>query len=252
MRITTASSVLQAGSRLTPGPRLTGSGTPRNTLLALLVPLLVLASAGVGWSHRPPASLAETTLTGPRGPQCLRVVLANDTSGSMKSYSVARQAALAQFLAWAPGQLRPDDQIGVINFADTAAWTSTPVSPGTGSTSRPGSTSDASSTLLSPVLEAVAAAPASSCRTWLLLLSDAQLADTPATPGHARAALVDAGIDDLSLLVPDPDISVPHQWTTVFPFAAPVRFDGSNPDQSALTYGRLTADITGQHLTRTR
>lgn len=248
----TISTVLEHGSRLRPGARLAQSSSSqhRRYVLAaalLLIPLLLLATL---WEHRPAQSLSQTVLTGPRGPQCLRVLVANDVSGSMSSYTAARQAALSQFLTWAPRQLRPDDEIGVIDFAGDATWARTPdpVTNATGPSPARGLTGGG--TALHPVLDVAATAPATTCRTWLLLLSDGHLSDTPATDVHARQALAAAGIDEVSLLVPDPSITVPPAWENALPFAAPVHVEGTDADDTALVYGRLTAALTGQKLTR--
>lgn len=128
----------------------------------LLAVLLLLAAVPVllAWAltdlSEPERLLADRPLVGSRGPSCLRLVIANDVSGSMSDFAGARDAALHQLVDWAPRNLRPDDELSIVDFAADAA-VRLPVSPvrtiGPAAAS-PAVVHDGSETLLAPVLTA--------------------------------------------------------------------------------------------------
>ena len=237
---------LTLSSTLHLGPRLSPSGSAaRRWIIPLLLVAAALATALALPSQ--PDHISDVALTGPRGPACERIIMANDTSGSMSEYTIAREAALTQFLQWAPANLRADDEVGVIDFSGHAEWSRTPTRIGEPAVLI--HTTPADSTALTPIIELLAALTGSTCDTTLVLLSDAQYPDIP-RPDDARALLTRADLHDIVLLVPDPDINVPTEWTQAFPTAPPIRFDGTNPDATALAIAEVTATITGQQLTR--
>lgn len=243
--------------------RLLGRGTlgasrdPRRLPLALLAAALLTATTLGIWALATPrpARLAQYALTGARGPACLRIILANDVSGSMTNYSPAREAALRQLVAWAPSQLRADDELGVLDFAGSARWVQTPRPIGEitapDATIPPGTEPNAADTNWAPVIDLVAALAPTTCQTSVWFLSDAQYADYPPDTDQARTRLVRAAIHDTPLLVPATNITVADLWLQRFPAATPERFDGNDPNASALTYATQLAHLTGQHLTRT-
>ena len=64
----------------------------------------------------------------------------------------------------------------------------------------------------------------------------------------SRSLLAAADIHRIPLLVPSADITVDPAWETTYPYSTPITFDGRSPDQTALAYGGLLADLTGQRL----
>ena len=60
--------------------------------------------------------------------------------------------------------------------------------------------------------------------------------------------LKDAGIGNLFLLVPGKKIKFEPSWQGLYPYAAPVIFDGLNSDKTGLAIGHALASITGQQL----
>ncbi|OUS97276.1 hypothetical protein CA951_02715 [Rhodococcus sp. NCIMB 12038] len=194
-----------------------------------------------------PASLDDVALVGDRGPGCVRVVVANDQSGSMSAFALPREQALAQFVNWAPDNLRPDDELAVFAFADHVQTVLEPVSV----TSRPtiGSLNiDGGDTLFAPVISAAAHLPPTPCRTAVVLLSDGLMSDLTGDPDAGRAQVRAAGISDLFLLVPGDDIDVAPEWAQTYPYAGPMRFDGTDPQETGLVFGRVLATVTGQTL----
>jgi len=240
---------LQPASSLAPGDPFAGPSR-RGRWVALAVAGALLAG-GVAWvrSDDPADRLTDWALVGARGPACVRLVLGNDVSGSMTEFAAARENAVDTFLRWAPGNLRSDDELGVLDFAAEARWAREPatIERGTGGRASAGAV-DGLDTLLQPVLDRVAELSPSDCDTVLLLVSDAQLADLPGSAEEGRAALRAAGVHDVVLLVPGEDIDVPPVWTTAHPEAEPLRFAGEDADAAALVLGQVVAGLTGQTL----
>lgn len=213
--------------------------------LVALIPLL----AGLGWWWSHPASLAETRLVGVREPGCVRLVIASDVSGSMAALTQPRDAAVSQLLAWAPNNLRGDDELALISFSDDAA-VEIPPTPIERPISRAGAPAVSGGTELAPLLGAVSALPPTRCRTALLMLGDGIFGDFPPDETTATGQLASAGVDTFDLLVPG-NTEIPAGWDSVYPSAPPEFFNGTDPDQTAMVFGRRLADLTGQELQRT-
>ena len=231
-----------------------------------LVPLLALLLAGLlvwrwpGHDDPPPAAAGPAApsapaelrgyrLTGPRSAECLRLVIGLDVSGSMRDYAGARDLALAQLLSWAPLNLRADDEIAVVDFALEAQVRLRPAAIG-GSPRATGARTvrDGRDTLLQPLLERVRGFAPTRCRVVLTLLSDAALADLPATDDRGIEMLRAHRVDDIRLLVPSPAVELPPAWSTAFPQAVAIRFDGLQQYGTALVIGRALANLTDQEL----
>ncbi|WP_439663855.1 hypothetical protein ACSHWB_21855 [Lentzea sp. HUAS TT2] len=224
------------------------------------MPLVLLALLGIGvWQGYQsvvgppePDVLRLYQLDGPRGPTCLRLAIAMDVSGSMAEYAAARDSALVQLRQWATEKntLRADDEMAIVDFAG-GAITRLPPTPVAHSTIAPnGSVPDGNNTLLRPMLDEIGKLPVSSppCDTVLLLLSDAQLADLPPDSAAGAALLRQAGVHDIRFLVPGDGIDVPAEWSRAFPSAPPIRFDGLDDKETALTIGKTIAELTRQRL----
>jgi hypothetical protein len=251
--------LLRPGAGLARPPRLVPSpGRNRVYVLPLLL-LLLLGAYLVHLGTRPPqpaapappqpSTLDRWAAAGPRGPSCLRLVIGQDVSGSMRDFDAARDQALDQLVRWTGENLRENDELAIVDFAAEAKVRLPPTridaSPGTGT---PTGAADGVDTLLNPVLDMIRAFPPTACDTALVLLSDAQLTDVPPTATDGNAALTGARVRDLKLLAPGREIEVPPQWQFAFPIAAPVFFDGLDPDATALAIGRTIVGLTGQKL----
>lgn len=218
-------------------------GRMTRALLLLLPLLLALTWLAFAWAQEGAQELGETRLDGPRGPQCLRLLMASDVSGSMAGYAEPRDRAVEQFQRWAPSNLRPNDEIAVLEFADYASWIHAPAGTGPhAGISRPAGTS------LQAVLSLARTAPATPCRTWLVLISDGDFGDYPTNQQIALDKLTDAGVDDITLLIPDPELPLPHQWGHLYPYSDTAHFNGNNANETALTIGQHTARILNQTL----
>lgn len=218
---------------------------PRWLPLLALIPLL--AVPGWWWWH--PSSLQETHLVGAREPGCVRLVIASDVSGSMAALTQPRDAAVSQLLAWAPQNLRADDELALIAFSDDAGVEIQPT-PIARPITRKTVPAGAGGTSLAPLIRTIASLPATRCRTALLLLGDGESEDLPSDETSATRQLAQAGVDTFDFLVPG-NTNIPTDWQSIYPAAPPEFFDGTDPDQTALVFGRRLADLTNQRLERT-
>ncbi|WP_157170761.1 hypothetical protein [Nocardia araoensis] len=237
---------------LTPDPR-----SFRRVVLLMVGSVLLLAVLGFGGCRlvggsdpAPPTKLTAYTLVGPRSPGCLRLVIGMDVSGSMRKFASARDAALAQLQEWAslPNTLRADDEIAVVDFALESAVRFAPA-PAAATPHLPAvPVRDGADTLLRPMLDQMRSFAVSTppCDLVLLLISDAIVADVPASTEDGRRLLREYGVHDLRLLVPGQGIEVPDAWIETFPDAPPIKFDGLDPDETALTIGKTIGQLTGQ------
>jgi hypothetical protein len=237
----------------------------RRLIALALVPLLLLLLLWHRSHDDPAATVTPTTiqtvhLVGARGPDCLRVVIADDVSGSMRNYASSRELAVRALLGWIPKNLRADDEIAVADFAQDAGTRLAPTQVGdlTASTV-PGTASarDGTYTWLQPLLGEIDGWPVSQCDVALLLFSDAQVVlDAEAGPptllpsdeAGGRSLARSHHLHAVRLLVPDPDIEVPPTWVQGFPEAAPLRFHGRDADETARAVAQAIAGLTGQQL----
>ncbi len=226
------------------GPRSRWSRWPWALPPLLLLFLLLLPLAG-----RNPADLDDATLVGPRGPGCIRLVVAVDRSESMEVYADAREGALRALLPWAERELRLEDELAVVDWASTAATTLPPTAiadAASAAFSHP--QIDTSQTLLTPVVRELAGHPASTCRVHLVLVSDGQIPDV--SSAAKRGPLASALIDQVSLLLPSSRMSAPNAFLDAFPYAVTRAFDGSDPAATGLAFAEAIARTTGQQVAR--
>lgn len=180
---------------------------------------------------------------------CLRLVVGMDVSGSMANFAVPRDDALQQLFGWLKTNLRPDDQVAVIDFgavANIRMWPTTVA--GLGSLPAPIGAKDGVYTYFNPVLQDIDRFPPSSCDTALVLISDAQLIDLPTTTTQGRQLLLRHHVDRIRLLVPGAAIQVGANWAKGFPSAVPTVFDGLDARATGLALGHTVVGLTGQSL----
>jgi hypothetical protein len=220
--------------------------------MALL--LLLLAAFG-GWyglhgRNSAPGTLAGYEAAGPRDEMnCLRIVLANDVSGSMQDFAAARDDALQQLFSWLKKNLRPNDQVAMIDFAAVAniRMQPTQVSRLDSLPAAVGAT-DGTYTYFKPVLADISMFQPTTCDTAVLVLSDAQLIDLPINEAAGQQLLAAHHIDRIRLLVPGAGIQVGTDWAKGFPAAVPLVFDGLDPQATGLALGTTIVGLTGQKL----
>ena len=245
------------GSRSLTGPATLGFALNRRRWLAAVATaalaslvLLPLAPALLadGLPVGAPTRIADARLAGPRGPECLRLVVAPDRSGSMEQYSAARDSALKLLLPWARTQLRADDEVAVIEWADRTAVVLAPTPVGAAATSGSTGPGLGTGTHLAALVAAVATLARTTCRTQLVLISDGEAADLPDSADLSR--LAPAGIDVVTLLMPAPGMRAPRAFTQALPYARASAFNGLDPQDTALALARTIASTTGQRIER--
>ena len=225
-------------------------GSSRFYALPLLLALLVAAGWYVWPAAKSPDALSGYKAAGARDDMnCLRLVIGVDVSGSMADFAVPRDDALGQLFSWLKTNLRPDDQVAIIDFAAVAEirmWP-TQVASLTGLPAPAGAT-DGTYTYFDPILTRIDQFPHTSCSTALVLISDAQLIDLPTTEADGRQLLLDHHVDKIRLLVPGAAIHVGTTWILGFPAAVPSVFDGSDAKATGLALGNTVVGLTGQSL----
>lgn len=238
--------------RFGPRARFADPDRARNSMRALLALLLALALlASLLWLlFFRPHGLATTELVGDRGPGCAELVVLRDRSGSMDAYIGEQTTAVEQLIAWSSKNLRPDDRIAVIDWADRAQVSlgSTPLHPNL-VPAQVDSSLIGGGTLLAPALTEVQNLGHSQCATHLLVISDGGIADTHAAATLARSLTRDR-VKTVTLLNPVGPV-IPAEWSGVFPETRVEAITIDDPDVIALAIGRAVSSITGQQLVQT-
>lgn len=210
---------------------------------------------GAVWTSIRPKRIQDYRLAGPRRAGAIRIVVASDVSPSMDGFADARETAIGQLLTWVQANLRATDEIGVLDFSDTAAWRMTPTSIADLAQAGHHMSSTyavpSGGTNLLPVLERSRQLSNTTARTCVWLISDGQYPDYPPDADTARRVLYDSGVDAMPLLVPSHAIQVPEDWPAVFPTQIWTPFDGRNPNQTAIAFARTLAQHTHQRLVLT-
>jgi hypothetical protein len=241
------------GNRLRQPRRL---ARPLNSNRLYALPLLLVLLLAAGWYLWPARGTASGTLSGYRASgardelNCLRLVVGVDVSGSMRDFAVPRDDALGQLFSWVKKKnLRPDDQVAIIDFAAVAKIRMWPTQVAhLGGLPPPAGARDGVYTYFHPILTILDQFPRTSCDTALALISDAQLIDLPSTAPAGRQLLLDHQVGKIRLLVPGAAIHVDPTWTKGFPSAAPYVFDGTDTEATSLALGHTVVSLTGQSL----
>lgn len=209
-------------------------------IAAALVPSLVDRAAAAD-------DLTRQVLVGPRNLTCQRVVVLLDQSGSMTEYAQVRTDAMETLAEWGPDNLRGDDQVAVIRWADTAVTDTAPTEVGSigPSTFASDGADIGGGTEVLPAVELVAAMPSGACRTSLVFVSDGEIGR--ADQAKIDAALLGAGVDRVSLVLPN-SASAPQYWMRLFPYSETFYADPNNSNQTARAIGQAIASATGQTL----
>lgn len=218
-------------------------------IIALLVLALVAIAAIPAYQDRMVAAddLTRQALVGPRNLTCQRVVVLLDQSGSMSEFAQVRSDAMSTLTDWAPGNLRADDQLAVVSWADIAATDTPPTSIDAllPSSLAAGTADVGAGTELGPALEQVAAMESGSCRTSLVFVSDGQIA--AADQSRIDEIVQAAGVDGISLVLPN-STAAPEYWMQLFPYSQSFHAEPNNPNQTARALGQAIAAATGQQL----
>lgn len=220
---------------------------------APLLAASVLAVAGWGaWelTHQP-QRIADVALEGDRAPVPLDVVLLLDESGSFASYEAVRTEAITQLTQWAPDNLRADDTITVIAFADTAvvrmatttvgelaergAQLSFDESPGGG-------------TAILPALRLATDVTADSGNPrTVIAITDTVVADADA--GVAADLVAQLNAPTQTVITPT-GVGVTPDWQDAFPWEHRADADAGSAGSTSLAIAEALAHATGQSVRR--
>ncbi|WP_409046942.1 vWA domain-containing protein [Microbacterium sp. HA-8] len=212
----------------------------------LLLLLLGLGAVLLGLLPHPRSDdLADLTLTGMRGPACVRIVVAPDVSGSMTQFEQVRTTALAEVARWAPANLRDDDEFAVIVWDDgaTVALAPIPLSAGANlptSLGQPGS----GGSDIGPAVDLLPALPTTPCRSAIVAISDGIIGtDTSGIEETLRAS----GFDRVAIILPNGS-SAPATWMDVFPYSLQFHADPQSTAQTGRAVAEAIAATTDQLL----
>ena len=231
--------------------RTSGAGRAAAATLAALVLVMAVIAAAVVPTFVDRAAAADDltrqVLVGPRNLTCQRVIVLLDQSGSMAEYAQVRVDAMATLADWGPDNLRSDDQLAVVRWADTAVVDTPPTDVGAigASTFASDGGGVGDGTELLPAVEQVAGMPVGACRTSLVFVSDGEIGR--ADQRQLDAALQGAGVDRVSLVLPN-SASAPEYWMRLFPYSETFYADPNNANQTARALGQAIASATGQQL----
>lgn len=244
---------------LTPSSRMTEPavlGTPsfhhprrRTPLLALLVAALLAA----GWilydQNRGPRTLDEAELVGPRSPTPIALVVLLDGSGSFDQYQAIRREALAEVLRWSETELRPDDTLTILEFAETAdvVLPTTAVGAISPSQALRQPIYSKTGTSIVPVLQLAAQLRQGTAPSSLIVVTDTEVGDAdPAVVDPIVAAL---RVTTATLVRPD-DVAVTPQWAATFGYELELTADQNSTESTSLAMATAIAHATGQRLDR--
>lgn len=228
-----------------------GAGRIATAVCAVVLALIAVAVAAMAAVAQDQSAakddLSRQVLAGPRNLTCQRIVILLDQSGSMSDYAAVRSDAIATLAEWSPANLRGDDELAVISWADQAAFDASPTAVGalTPSTFDAVGSDVGGGTDVLPAVELVAASGPTGCRTSLVFISDGDISGADQT--RVDAALLAAGVDRVSLVLPNAT-AAPQYWVQVFPYSDTFHADASDPDQTARALGQAIAAATGQQL----
>ncbi|MBX3089869.1 MAG: VWA domain-containing protein [Cryobacterium sp.] len=223
-------------------------------LLAMLIPLLLLAGL-IGWITfsvnqqltSAADDLSRQVLVGPRNLTCQRVVILLDQSGSMDDFRQVRTDAIDVLASWAPKNLRGNDELALISWADIAATqtSTTPIASLTATTLNQRQFDLGGGTQLLPAVQQLATLPSTVCRTSLVFISDGEIGQIDQS--DLDGALSAAGVDSISLVLPNSQ-AAPEYWMQLLPYTETFNADQSNSNQTARAMGQAIAAATNQQL----
>lgn len=220
------------------------------------VPLLaavVLAAAGWGaWelTHQP-RRITDVALEGDRAPVPLDVVLLLDESGSFASYEAVRTEAITQLTQWAPDNLRTDDTITVIAFADTAVVRMATTTVGElaergAQLSFAESPEDGTAILPALRLATDVTADSGNPRT-VIAITDTEVTDADTDAAADFIARLNA--PTLTVITPT-DVDITPDWHAMFPWEHRAEADAGSAGSTSLSMAEALAHATGQSVSR--
>lgn len=241
-------------NRRNPGPLQELAPVPPAWSRWLLIPLLVLI-LGLGallWdTHKPPSTVEEVRLAGPRTPASISLVLFLDESGSFEGYDPVRRQTLDSVMTWSQGNLRADDALTVISFAGSAGTkvkTTTIADLAAGKFMLENPAVDGG-TSIQPALALAGQTTPTNRAQSLIILTDTIIDD--ANKGPISEAMKKMNASSMSLIIPD-GVNVTREWEQAFPYELVIHAPADSADQGALAIAKAAAHATGQSLEKIR
>lgn len=220
----------------------------------LLIPLLaiILALSALLWeTHRPPSTVDEVRLAGPRSPASISLVLFLDESGSFEGYGQVRRQTLESIMTWSQDNLRPDDALTVISFAGSAGTrvkTTTIADLAAGRIALENPAVDGG-TSIQPALALAGITTPTDRAQSLIVLTDTIIDD--ADKGPISDAMKSMNASSMSLIIPD-GLKVTREWEEAFPYELVIHAPADSADQGALAIAKAAAHATAQSLEKIR
>jgi len=225
-----------------------GHALPGRWWLLALPLAIVAALVGVTWfAPDDRDDIVGTHLAGARGPEPVNFVFLMDRSGSFVAYDQVREEALRQVLTWAPRNLRDDDTLTVITFADDAVLTLpwTTVGQINSGTAVSQAAPNPSGTRIVPALEMANHQLPAAANTSVVALTDTAIYD--GSDPRIASLLGDLDVATISVLIPD-GTPIEPSWATAFPNQVVFNVDSTDTSAVSLAFGQAVAHGTGQQL----
>ena len=242
---------LRAAGGLQAHGGLTGPSHRRRGIVALAALLGGALAGGLLLAiPRSPGALDDVVLAGSRPPGCVNLVVADDFSGSMTSFTQQRAAAEQALVRWAAKNLQHDDRITLVAWAGTSTLVLPSTEVGALDPNRiaPVDLSGlGDGTMVQPMLDLVTSMPGTGCRIALMVISDSIIGDGTGDPDRLWHQLGAADVQSVSLLNPSGAVQSP-EWQAMLPFTRVVAVDQSDPQDLSLALGGEVAAAIGQVL----
>ncbi|WP_314096182.1 vWA domain-containing protein [Microbacterium foliorum] len=227
-------------------------GSRRRRLIGAGTALALVAGALIGWHLLDtPAEIDDVALAGHRSPAAIDVVLLLDESGSFADYAAVREEAISQLTRWAPDNLRPQDTITIIGFADDAVVrlpTATVGSLGAGAPSLIGDPVDGGGTSIRPALEqAVSSIAATGGERTIIAITDTVVDDADGASIGVLVERLHAGT--MTVITPS-GTGVGSGWRDAFAWETELSADPGSAGSTSLAIAEALAHATGQAVER--
>lgn len=176
----------------------------------------------------------------------MRLLLAEDNSGSMTPIAGLREAVLRGLLRWSQTNLGGEDEIAVIAFGGDACIRRSP-SPARDKIGLTDPALRSYATMLGPTWHLASTFRRTDKPTLAVLISDGLVADLTGAGGQRGATA--AGIDSTALLIPSEGSftgGVPASWTAAFPDSSAEVVDAGGGTHLAAAVVNAIATLTGR------
>lgn len=188
-------------------------------------------------------NVSRYSLRGERTEPAVRIIVLQDRSGSMAPYAAVRDETLAAIFEWAPKNLLPDDEFGVIDFADQAGVAMELTSVSRLDIEKVGIGAPSGGTLIRPPISLVMDWLSPVKPVWILALSDGEIFDR-ITLAEARVLGTSGG----TVLINPAYGVLPKAWEASFPDSHLVTLEGDTAGSAAVGIARALAIVVDRRI----